>query len=749
MRRCFYSALFAREGEPHPDILSFDTRIPGWDYILFTNVDITSDYWTIRKISMPAETPVLSAKTVKWLPHKFLPEFDVVCWLDACWSFDPRYASALEEQCAQLETHGVPIAIPKHPWVTTVYDELYAALRGHKITREHFTRIQNFFHAEGFTGIDTHYETKIMLWKVHDTRCIELSEKLVNFMSTLIYRDQIVLPYLLWQLSIDIRNLPDFTHKTGMKKNHVYTAKKEQRKVAICFWGLTRSLHFTFSSIYRNIFKPLRDAGIEYDIYLHTYTLRSKYSNQRAGEEDIILDSNEYTLLNPSFVEIEDQDEVDTTIPFEEYHSQGDPWPIDGNNFETLHNHIRSLRSLYKVTQQWIPKQFEYTHIMYCRPDVEYVKPIDTNWFSYLNKSVHIPNFALHTGVNDRFAIGRPQQMAIYGNRFINALEYSKKNLLHAEAYLAYTFESNNISVQLIDFIFARIRANGTSESRDAVDIHEDKEKQIEKKFLLNISDKSKKQSIAILYSAKSLNDQFLYFIENGHLHDKSYTFIIIAPNSVIQGLRKNLQKNMILVTREEKGGHFGAWSELLLFNSMYKNYDSFIFLNDDCVGPFIPPHLPVAWPRLFLQHLQGDIKLVGPTINTWGQPKTHSHIDTYCFAMNQETLEFCIEKGIFSTTYCSSSLVYSPFFPELMPEEFVEKKLKMSREIIKAGWNIKCFCKLYDNIDFRFTEKQPHEYSIKFQGELYGKGKYNGITMHPYETIFQHVTTPIPAFYL
>ena len=34
-------------------------------------------------------------------------------------------------------------------------------------------------------------------------------------------------------------------------------------RVAICFFGLTRSLTFTYDAIYRSLIKPINDAGYE------------------------------------------------------------------------------------------------------------------------------------------------------------------------------------------------------------------------------------------------------------------------------------------------------------------------------------------------------------------------------------------------------------------------------------------------------------------------------------------------------
>jgi hypothetical protein len=232
-------------------------------------------------------------------------------------------------------------------------------------------------------------------------------------------------------------------------------------KVALCFWGLCRSTDLTIQSIQTCIFQPLQDAGIQYDIYLHTYTLYRPYSNPRAKEEKLQLKNTAWKLLQPTRESIEDQDDVDKKLDLKTYRALGNPWP-DDPSYTTLDNHIRALWSLKQVTSLWLSKEKEYSCIVYLRPDVKFKKPINPEWVLNVNSSsVRIPNFHLVDGCNDRFAIGSPECMRIYGNRFDNALQYSYCNLLHSERFLAYELKRNAIRIDLIFFRFIRIRADG------------------------------------------------------------------------------------------------------------------------------------------------------------------------------------------------------------------------------------------------------------------------------------------------
>ena len=238
-------------------------------------------------------------------------------------------------------------------------------------------------------------------------------------------------------------------------------------KVALCFWGLTRSLNHTLASIETCIFQPLREAGIEYSIFLHTYTLYRPYTNVRAGEIGLQLKNTAWKNLQPTKSIVENQDIIDQSLQFELYRMHGDPWGNDEPSvftkpYETLDNHIRALRSLQQVTGLWTGSPEQFDAVMYLRPDVLYRRRFNIQWLQNLQeKTVLMSNFHLIDGCNDRFAIGKPSVMRVYGNRFTGALEYSRRAPLHSETYIRNVLDKNNINIQYIEFPFRRVRADG------------------------------------------------------------------------------------------------------------------------------------------------------------------------------------------------------------------------------------------------------------------------------------------------
>jgi len=227
-------------------------------------------------------------------------------------------------------------------------------------------------------------------------------------------------------------------------------------KVAVCFWGIARSLNHTLASIQECIFKPLQESGISFDILLHTYIVNNIYENKRAKETCIQLDNDSWKQLNPHKYIIENQEEIYEQLNVLKYRNKGDPWY---SNFQTFDNHILALWSLKQVTSLYDVDQYDY--IIYVRPDVKYFKKITEIDFMNLEENVALlPNFHTYP-INDRFCIAKPAAAKKYGNRFDFAYEFSLQNQLHSERFLNWTLEKHSIKYINVHFPFHRVRANG------------------------------------------------------------------------------------------------------------------------------------------------------------------------------------------------------------------------------------------------------------------------------------------------
>jgi len=248
-----------------------------------------------------------------------------------------------------------------------------------------------------------------------------------------------------------------------------------KKKIAICFWGLTRNLKLTINNIKKVI--DLLLTRYEVDIYCHTYAIYRKYTNIRAKEINITLDNNEYKLLNTSFTSQniktylyqEDMDKVD--IDFGSYYSKPDPY---NTNYETVRNLLLGMYSLKKITKQMLSNHLteKYDYVLYMRPDVNFEETIPLDIFILVDdKTVILPEFQswyykngrhyLGEGINDRLAVCNPITAMIYGLRFDGMLEYSKKDSLHSETYLKNVLKKYKIEIiKDARICFNRVRIN-------------------------------------------------------------------------------------------------------------------------------------------------------------------------------------------------------------------------------------------------------------------------------------------------
>ena len=239
-------------------------------------------------------------------------------------------------------------------------------------------------------------------------------------------------------------------------------------RIALGFWGITRSLKYTIQSIKQYIIHPLQQQNVEFVIYIHTYNVKSTYNNIRTNEFHIQLDNDEYKLLNPNYIQIDDQDEIKKQINIEQYRTHPDPW---NTNYNSVDNFICAMYSKQQLVNMISASKQQFDYVMFLRPDVKYKNPINTAIFNHVHDyTICIPNFALYYQFNDRFAITNMITYNLYGSIFAYLLEYSKQYSLHSEQCQSRILQRTRMRLVYIPFFFNRVRFNG-HESIDVVPI--------------------------------------------------------------------------------------------------------------------------------------------------------------------------------------------------------------------------------------------------------------------------------------
>lgn len=230
-------------------------------------------------------------------------------------------------------------------------------------------------------------------------------------------------------------------------------------KVAFAFWGLSRSLKKTLNSIQQHIFGLLKSRGIEYKIFMHVLTLNEVYTNPRNNEYGIMLDPNEYKLLKPDFVTVEDQQAVMRHLNLSKYRTHADPW---NTGYKSVDNFICAMYSKYKVTELIQNSGYDMDYVVFLRPDARFLNALTMNDFSGVkHNTVGVPKFALYNGINDRFCIATNINYKFYGMVFKNMYFYSRLHPLHSETFHAWCMGLARLKIVYIGIQFTLVRANG------------------------------------------------------------------------------------------------------------------------------------------------------------------------------------------------------------------------------------------------------------------------------------------------
>ena len=240
-------------------------------------------------------------------------------------------------------------------------------------------------------------------------------------------------------------------------------------RVAICYWGMTRSIRIIHNAHKNHIFDVFKNNQVEYDVYMHTWKTAQNliWGVDWNSTRNIPNDYNEYRLLNPSYYEIDEQDEFLNTINFSNYFKQelydtyGDHPDYEWRP-ELIRNMICALESQKRVTQMCIDSQKKYDFVLYIRPDVDIYTPFLLEWLDLVKPGeIALTNesYRHFEGYNDKFALIRFDDCKLYSNRLDWLKSYrDTKGLIVAEKYLKYIIEKNFSNVHFINMTVRLIR---------------------------------------------------------------------------------------------------------------------------------------------------------------------------------------------------------------------------------------------------------------------------------------------------
>jgi len=189
--KCFYTALIGNPGEQLDTLGSFD-RIPGWDYICFTNQPIPyTQGWTIVQVDYTGTNSALEAKKYKWLSHNYLADYDIAVWTDAYLAPNPKRHELIQSWVLSMKERGANILHRIHPDRNCVWEECKAVLDSKRDTERNVKLARNFLQSIKMPSQWGLFDTCILIKMNKNVQLQHLCEHLYNHLCKTSYRDQL------------------------------------------------------------------------------------------------------------------------------------------------------------------------------------------------------------------------------------------------------------------------------------------------------------------------------------------------------------------------------------------------------------------------------------------------------------------------------------------------------------------------------------------------------------------------------
>lgn len=224
-------------------------------------------------------------------------------------------------------------------------------------------------------------------------------------------------------------------------------------RVAICYFGLTRSLRKVVESHQRYLFETLKEGGIKFDIYVHTWI--GSLIHRRGNDKDVYhCDPGESFVLNPDRVCIDNQDKFLQTITFSDYFYK-DVFETYGEGRSTewfpdlILYHICSVESQRRVISMARDSGIKYDKILMLRPDLLFSEAFPIEPFQEcIEGLVFIPQNDSGEGYNDKLALFNASEIDAYASRGSRMKDYrATVGRIVGEKYLKYTLDTHGFRV--------------------------------------------------------------------------------------------------------------------------------------------------------------------------------------------------------------------------------------------------------------------------------------------------------------
>lgn len=238
-------------------------------------------------------------------------------------------------------------------------------------------------------------------------------------------------------------------------------------KVAILYFGKSRSIRHTYKTHHRHVFDAMKAADIEFDVFMHLWHTAGNVVWGR--ESGVPEDEGSYPLLAPDHLEKDRQDEFLKTIDFGRYfyehvyrefgHSVHGEWKPC-----LVRNHICALESQRRVFRMAERAGRAYDAYLVIRPDAFFESGLDVAVLRSVQPgTLFVPRWKSCEGYNDRLAFGCRDVMWRYTHRLDDLPEFRlTKGRIVAEKCLKLMVEKYGFSTVPLSVRFKLCRPDGT-----------------------------------------------------------------------------------------------------------------------------------------------------------------------------------------------------------------------------------------------------------------------------------------------
>lgn len=235
------------------------------------------------------------------------------------------------------------------------------------------------------------------------------------------------------------------------------------KNVAVCYFGMTRSLKKVYRSHMEKLFDVLKRNDIFYQTFIHSWKTDK---NMIWGKESKVpIDYEEYKLLHPNFYQLDNQDDFLKSIEFSNYFDENLYKKYGGDTQhewrpELIRNHLCALESQKRVTDMVISNnENHFDFLIYIRPDVEIDTEFKITYFNIGKNEISIPDNDHYEGFNDRFAIVPFENCSFYGKRIDEIIDFRKeRGRIVSEKYVKFILLKYYSKIHFIDFHFRIVR---------------------------------------------------------------------------------------------------------------------------------------------------------------------------------------------------------------------------------------------------------------------------------------------------